>query len=80
MTGTSLVTIYTVDRVPITAGAKNAVGYSSPSFEFAATSEADAINQAVKARIWRDPRTNFRWAVRGSRVVLVGSPDTETEQ
>lgn len=66
-----LVTIYTVSRKAKSAPARNAVGYGSVNFQFVATSEADAINQAVEACRYRDPWDNFWFSVESSRVEVI---------
>ena len=67
-------TIFTVRRIPRTAGAKNTVGYDSVEFEIIATSEADAIEKAVAQSTWRDPWSNFSWLVTGSRIFVLDAP------
>lgn len=67
---TEPVTIYTVARWPITAGAKRAAGYATRHFEFLAESSSDAIAKAVKDCEWRDPRYNFGFQVVSTRVVI----------
>lgn len=64
------VTIYTVARWPVTAGAKRAAGYDTHHFEFVAKSSSDAVAKAVKDCEWQNPRDNFRFQVVSTRVVI----------
>lgn len=67
-----LKTIYTVDRIPYTAAAKNTVGYKATTFEVVAESETDAIRAAQRSSLYA--AREFSWRVRGTRVVVVDSP------
>lgn len=55
--------IYTVERSPRTAAARNAGAGARVAFEYQAESASDAISQAVEDCTWRDPRDNFNWRV-----------------
>lgn len=68
-----IVTIYTVTRSPVTAGARSSAGYSSVEFEYMADSGREALNKAIDDCQWRDPTRNFSWSVTGTRVVEVSS-------
>ncbi len=67
------VTIYTVKRIPVTAGAKNSAGYSAVEFEYLADTGREALDKAIKDCEWRDPTRNFAWRVTGTKVVEVSS-------
>lgn len=64
-----LKTIYTIDRIPSTAPARNTLGYKATTFEIVAASENEAIGKAQQASTYR--ADNFEWRLKGSRVVLV---------
>lgn len=68
-----LAMVYIVKRVPITAGAKMAAGYSAVDFEYFADSAREAVGKAIEGCMWEDPTRNFSWKVSGTRVVEVES-------
>lgn len=67
---TEPVTIYTVARWPITAGAKRSTGYDTRQFEFVAKSSSDAVAKAVRDCEWRHPERNFGFQVVSTRIVF----------
>lgn len=70
----TVVTVYTVKRVPHTAAAKSSAGYIPILLEFVAESPREAVVKAIDACEWRDPATNFSWLIQGSRVLEVEPP------
>ena len=61
--------LFTVRRIPVTAGAKRAAGYGHADFEIEAEDGPAAISTAVGMCEWQQPRDNFSWRVIGSRQV-----------
>lgn len=66
-----VVTVYTVRRSPVTAGARVAVGYKPSEFEYVASDARQAVNKAIAECEWQNPARNFSWRVVGSKVLVL---------
>ena len=71
-----LKTIYSVDRTPATAAARNTLGYAATAFEVVADTEAGALEKAKRISAYKSDQ--FAWRITGSRVVLVEESKPES--